>query len=258
MRLDGAEPDWSPWLLHPESSGVLTDYDGTLAPIVEDLDAAAPLPGVRDTLQALARIFQVVGVVSGRPLPYLAARLGGIERLRLAGLSGFEQLLDGRRVPFPKARRWESVIQDAARRARTDAPSGVEVENKGLVLALHCRRAPRQFAWVEHRSKELALSSGLAVLPGRLSVELRPPVGVDKGTIVEQWGKQLSSICFFGDDTGDLPAFAALHRLRATGRVTLAVGIASPEAPQGLASSVDLMVGGPEEALQLLRRLGTR
>ena len=31
---------------HPDRSAILTDFDGTLSPIVEDWNAAAPLPAV--------------------------------------------------------------------------------------------------------------------------------------------------------------------------------------------------------------------
>jgi trehalose 6-phosphate phosphatase len=48
------------------------DFDGTLAPIVDDPDQARPLPGVVDLLGALAGRFAAVALVSGRPAAYLA------------------------------------------------------------------------------------------------------------------------------------------------------------------------------------------
>ena len=36
----------SPWLTHPRQAAILTDFDGTLAPIVADPAKAVPLPGV--------------------------------------------------------------------------------------------------------------------------------------------------------------------------------------------------------------------
>ncbi len=40
-----------------------------------------------------------------------------------------------------------------------------------------------------------------------MSVELRPPVKTDKGTVVDELASGLGAACFFGDDLGDLPAF---------------------------------------------------
>ena len=51
----------------PRGTGVFTDFDGTLAPIVDDPASALPLPGVVDALEALAGRYGRVGVISGRP-----------------------------------------------------------------------------------------------------------------------------------------------------------------------------------------------
>jgi len=67
----------APLVDRPSASGVFTDYDGTLAPIVDDPERAEPLPGAVDALARLARRYARVGVISGRPGAWLAARLGG-------------------------------------------------------------------------------------------------------------------------------------------------------------------------------------
>ena len=48
-------PDpFEPLLRDPSRSAVLTDFDGTLAPIVDNPAAATPLPGVLEVLERLA------------------------------------------------------------------------------------------------------------------------------------------------------------------------------------------------------------
>jgi hypothetical protein len=65
------------------------DFDGTLAPIVDDPDQARPLPGVVDLLGALAGRFAAVALISGRPATYLAehAPAPGVRYLGMYGLA---------------------------------------------------------------------------------------------------------------------------------------------------------------------------
>ena len=50
-----------------------------------------------------------------------------------------------------------------------------------------------------------------------MSVELHPPVAVDKGTVLAELASGLAAACFIGDDAGDLPAFDALDELAEAG-----------------------------------------
>jgi len=83
-------------------------------------------------------------------------------------------------------------------------------------------------------------------------VELRPPVQRDKGTVVEELAGPFEAACFLGDDLGDLPAFEALRRLDAT---TVAVGVKSAEVDPRVIAAADVVVDGPEGALEFLRQL---
>jgi trehalose 6-phosphate phosphatase len=234
---------------------VLTDYDGTLSFIVQDRDKAVPLPGVRGIISALASRLSVVAVVSGRPVGYLESQLGRSPLVTLVGLYGLERIENGKYQVMEAAAQWEGPVAAAASAAAREAPPGLEVETKRLTVALHSRRAPETLHWAQQWAAERAISSGLVAQRGRFSVELLPPVRTDKGTVVEQLTAPLSSVCFFGDDSGDLPAFSALRRLRSAGKATIAVGVESIEEPDGLADAVDLLVGGPEEAVALLSSL---
>jgi len=247
--------DWSPWLGQPLTAGVLTDYDGTLALVVEDRDQAVPLPGARDVISALADRFAVVAVVSGRPVGYLESQLGRIPRVTLVGLYGLERIENGELRVMNTAAQWDEIVVSAATSVAQAAPPGLEIEMKGMTLVLHSRRAPETLQWARQWAAERARSTGLVAQHGRSSVELLPPVHFDKGTVVEELSAGLSSVCFFGDDVGDLPAFRVLRRLRSEGKTTIAVGVESPEQPDELANAVDLLVRGPEQALALLSSL---
>lgn len=238
----------------PDRSAVLTDFDGTLAPIVEDWTAAAPLPGGREVLERLAARYAVVAVISGRPVGYLAGHLGpSPHRVDLYGLYGLERMVGGALVLDAGAEAWRGAV-----RAAVDAAAdrfGVLVEDKGLSMTVHFRTRPDLAAAVQAWAATEHERSGLAVRAAKASVELHPPVALDKGTVVEAAVAGLEHVCFLGDDVGDLPAFAALDRLRKRGVHTVKVGVRTGEAPSVLLATSDVVVDGPSGALELLRAL---
>jgi trehalose 6-phosphate phosphatase len=238
------------WRRHPERAGVLVDLDGTLAQIVVDPLAARPLPGAREVLAALAARYGVVAVVSGRPVSFLADHLN-VTRVLLSGLYGLETWRDGTVVVHPEAERWRASVAAVADRAEAELPAGVGVERKGLSVTFHVRTVAELDATVREWAERAARGAGLVAYRARRSYELRPPVEADKGTVVAQLAAGLSAVCFFGDDRGDLPAFAALDALdRSVSRVRVAV--ASDEAPPELLAAADVIVDGPVAALELL------
>jgi trehalose 6-phosphate phosphatase len=259
-----APPRWAealgPWLDDPVRAGVFTDFDGTLAPIVDDPETADALPGAVEMLGRLADRYGRVAVVSGRSARYLQQHLRLPDddvgaRLTLAGLYGLERVEGGQLVVRPDAEEWAPVVERVGEAAEAAAPDGVGVERKGLTLTLHARRARGQLGWIEDFARDQGARTGLEVGVGKMSFELRPPIDVDKGTVVDDLAAGLRAVCFAGDDVGDLPAFAALDRLRAAGVATLAVAARSSESPPALLDAADVVVDGPEGVLELFARL---
>jgi trehalose 6-phosphate phosphatase len=244
-------------LLHaPATTALFTDFDGTLSLIVDEPDDARALPGVPGVLARLAARFAVVAVVSGRPVPFLTRALAGAgPSVRLFGNYGLEWQEGGVVRVAPEAESWLAPVATVLAAARSEAPPGVGVEEKGPAVAIHWRQAPEAGAWAAEFARDWAARTGLALQPGRRVVELRPPLAFDKGHVVERLASSATAACFFGDDTGDLPAFSALDRLAATGVTVVKVAVADPESPPALAAAADLVVADPPEALALLGRL---
>jgi trehalose 6-phosphate phosphatase len=244
---------------------VVTDFDGTLAPIVEDPAAARPLPGAVEVLGRLAERFGVVAVVSGRPASFLAEHLSpppggagpGASRVRMVGVYGLEwRGEDGEITLEPAADRWRPVVEAVVGRLRGAAPRGVTVEPKGLGVTVHWRRAPGEEAWVVASVAAESERTGLVAHPGRMSCELRPDLGIDKGSTIRRLVVGCSAACYLGDDLGDLPAFAALADLAASGAIaTASVAVVDAETDPVVPEAADLEVPGPAAALALLRWL---
>lgn len=226
-------------------------------------------------------------MISGRPVGYLSEHLAGAGGTELVGLYGLERLAGGSTdvQVEPAAEGWldtvAAVAAEAERRVADvaymaavadvadvadvagdagDAGDlrGVVVERKGLTVTFHYRKVPALAGWVEAFADEQSRATGLVVHSGKMSVELRPPVPTDKGTVVTALAEGLSAVCYVGDDTGDLPAFEALEVLRNQGLSTLAVAVRSgigDETPPGVLAAADLVVDGPKGAIELLWRL---
>lgn len=245
---------------NPAGAAVLSDFDGTLSPIVLDPAAASPLAGVVDVLHALAAGIGRVAIVSGRPVSFLSDRLELDSRpsttMLLSGLYGIERLEGGVHSVDPTALAFRTTVDRVASLADAAAPPGVGVERKGLSVTLHIRTAVDEEDWARTWADQAAAASGLVVHEGRMSFELRPPVALDKGTAVRSLVEGMEVACFLGDDVGDLPAFDALaEHAAATGAVVARIGVRSNEAPSELLDASDFVVEGPEGSLALLRRL---
>jgi trehalose 6-phosphate phosphatase len=236
----------------PERTALLLDFDGTLAPIVDDPAAAVPLPGVPEVLAALQDRYAVVAVVSGRPVAHLQRHLPGVRTM--AGLYGLERVRDGRVSLHPDVAPWRPVIEEVAAAARRDLP-GVGVEDKGLSLTLHVRPAPEMAGAVERWAADTAARTRLEVRRARMSAELHPPVAADKGTVTSELLDGMAAGCFIGDDVGDLPAFTALGRFEQDGGSAVRAVVMSAEVTPAMVAEADVLLEGPPAVLAFLRAL---
>jgi trehalose 6-phosphate phosphatase len=242
----------------PGRALIALDYDGTLAPIVADPAAAHAHPGVIRALRRLAPLVGTVAVITGRPAR-AAVQLGGLDQapgIIVLGQYGRQRWESGRLTspPVPPG-------VDAARRqlpevlAAAGAPEGTWTEDKADALAVHTRRTPepgRALDRLRAPLAELADRTGLAVEPGRMVIELRPP-GSDKGQALKDLRSERDAACvmYCGDDLGDRPAFQAVAELRRDGIPGLAVCSGSAEVT-ALAELADLVVDGPDGVVELL------
>jgi len=258
---DGGGPEVAALRADPAHTAVLTDVDGTLAPIVERPEAAAVPDAARDALAAIGRRYGLVGCVSGRAAAE-ARRLVGVSEISYAGNHGLELLLPGDGEPRldPSLRGRERAAAEFAAGLELNG-AGLRLEDKGPIQGLHWRGAEDERG-AEARAREIAAEAGRAGLEprwGRKVLELRPAGGGGKDAAVAALlaADGVSAAIYAGDDRTDLDAFRRLRELREAGelRTALCVAVASPEAPPELAEESDLSVEGPAGWLELLESL---
>jgi trehalose 6-phosphate phosphatase len=253
-----------PLRAEPSRAAILTDVDGTLAPIAARAEDAAVPAAARQALATLSERYGLVACVSGRQAAE-ARRLVGLDGLAYAGNHGLELLLPGdeaaRADPSLAGREREAAEFVAGLDREALAAAGLRLEDKGAIQALHWRGADDEAA-AQSRAHEIAIEAGHAGLEprwGRKVLELRPVGGGGKDAAVASLlaGERLDRAVYAGDDRTDLDAFRRLRELRREGelRTGACVGIVSPEAPAELAEESDLTVAGPAGWLAILEWL---
>lgn len=256
-------------LAAPARALLCLDYDGTLAPIVDDPERAWPASGATEVIRRLAGSIGAVAVVTGRPAPVAASLLGltasepanlfvfghyGLQRRSSRGDLTVDDWFDASQI---------DAVRDElpALLREVGAPEGVAIEDKGESLAVHVRRADNPddaFALLRGPLGTLADHHGLRLEPGRMVLELRPD-GVDKGLAISRLAREVAAttVCYAGDDLGDLAAYDALDRMRDEGVAALKICSGSDEVAE-LKERADLVLAGPAELVAFLQGLAER
>ena len=233
---------------------VALDFDGTLAPLVDEPSAARALPASAAALAALVGTTDVA-LVSGRDITDLAACAAPPPGVVLVGGHGTQSSLDGP----GGGRRLEQHEQDLLQRlgeqldAIAAAHPGTSVERKPMSAVLHTRAADRVVA-VEATRAALAgpaALDGVHALRGKEVVELGAvPLGKGAGlqrlrARLTATGEPVEAVLFAGDDVTDEDAFAVLDA--AAGDVAVKVGSGDTRAAH--------RVSDPDEVALLLAHL---
>ena len=236
----------------PASSAILLDVDGTLAPIVAHPDLSAVPPETLAVIGALVERYALVGCVSGRRA-LDAARLVPVAGVHFAGNHGLELLVDGEVQLAGGVEEWLPDLRTASAAIEPIvAEAGGWIEDKGASLTVHFREAPDPTAaraLLELRAIPLLNAVGLVSRWGRMSLEARPPLPVDKGSAIEELLLARPGVhrsLYAGDDRTDLDGFAV---------VDVKVAVRSDETPAELLDAADVVVEGTEGLLALLASL---
>jgi trehalose 6-phosphate phosphatase len=192
------------------------DFDGTLLDLAATPDAIEVDAELAELLTALHEASGgAVALISGRALADLDHRLA-IPAVPKAGQHGLERRDAAGRLWLHAAPPLAKQAIRAALAPLLAQHSGLLLEDKGLTLAVHYRRAPEFADQVQQLIQRLVAGSGegLVVQEGKCVVEVKP-AGFDKGTAVAEYlgeppfaGRRP---VFVGDDRNDEHAFAVVN-----------------------------------------------
>jgi len=246
-------------LLRQPPLGILSDIDGTLAPIVSNPEDAHISVRSREALRGLMAQGVQVAFITGRAVEK-ARQMVGLPGTMFAGNHGLNiwdnGALDAPEVLREYVGRARQVIADVC---GTQIP-GVIVEDKGPVVAFHYRKAPSEAEALAAIRKAIA-GSGAAkaflLQEGRKVLELRPPLPLDKGTALSGLAARMGvkAVLCMGDDATDVDMFRGVNLMRAEGMLGRNIGVWSPEVNPIVLESTDYFVRGVEGIEWMLEEL---
>ncbi len=255
-------------VLRQAPAALITDIDGTISAIAQTPFEAVVDVGALVALERLTHRLSAVAVVSGRA-PDAGAAMVGLPGLIYIGNHGLERIVRGAPWTHPAAEAARGPLAEALAeieanvRQQEDAP-WLLIENKGVTGTVHYRLAPDPEVaakLLEPIALVAAEKHGLRVSPGRMIVELRPALAVNKGTAIADLVSDLGlrGIVFFGDDITDVDGFLALRALRDEGTAaTLSVGVLGPETPAAVREATDLTVASVPACAATLLAIAAR
>jgi trehalose 6-phosphate phosphatase len=229
---------------------IACDFDGTLAPIVNNPSDARPLPAAADALVALSQAESTyAALISGRALGVLRDVSSMPESVHLVGShgaefdTGFTHEVD------------ESLlvrITNALNAIADDRP-GVTVETKPASVALHVRNASPEDGEAALSDARTAAQSWDAQLTEGKAVLEFAVISTDKGEAVDVLRDQhdACAVVFLGDDVTDEKAFRRLRE----GDVGVKVGQGDTlagyrvDAPEDVALALEHLLGARSRAL---------
>jgi trehalose 6-phosphate phosphatase len=249
----------------PDRTMIAVDFDGTLAPIVDDPDHAYANPRAVAALGRLGGLGLTIAVITGRPARTVV-RLGrftsvpGLRNMIVLGQYGVERwdaATDEFSIP-PEPEQIDVLAAEIDELLAELDLREARLEHKGRAIGVHTRELANPRAAFEAllpRLHEVAARHKWAIEPGKNVIEIRAP-GTDKGVALRSLVEETKTrqVIFAGDDLGDLPAFRMVQQLRADGLSGLLVCSASHE-EDALTEMSDLIVSGPEGVADWLGRL---
>jgi len=194
----------------------------------------------------------LVAAISGRPV-LEAKEMVGVDGMVYVGNHGLERWRNGvtEYVEGVEGYR-EKLAASRQELAALLAIEGLYIEDKGVALAIHYRNCPDRRRAKESILKQVEGSrsaQGFKVIEGKMVVELRPSVEVDKGSAVKDLIRdyRLSGGLYLGDDASDSDALRVVHK-----EGFAAVAVRGDETPDEVVAEADYTLDGVSDVARFL------
>jgi len=208
-------------IVSSDKIALFLDFDGTLVSIQEDPSCCVLAEGIKEQLKSLADSGRCyITILSGRSLPDIKGMVG-IPNISYGGDHGL--VISGNDMAYVHAKALTAKpFVDKAARMLNQKIAGIEgawVERKRCTASLHYRSVRKEEVLSVKKAfykvaSEFSGGSGLAIIRGKMVLELVPDASWTKGSAA-LWvlhnlkGKYLP--VYVGDDLTDETAFKSLR-----------------------------------------------
>ena len=246
-------------ILRGSPFGLITDVDGTISETAPTPQQAEVSPRCRHYLSILSQHLALVAAVSGRPAAEIKNMLK-IDGIVYIGNHGLERWSKGQSELSKGTEGYPELINAVIKELTPLlAIEGIRIEDKGVTATIHYRLSPNPKA--AKRDILVTLESStqakrLRIMLGKMSINLLPPVEVNKGTAILDLirGYSLQGGIYLGDDLTDVDAFKAIHSASGDSSFQgVAIGITSQEMPESLVAEADFTLNGVNDVERFLR-----
>ena len=243
-------------------TAIITDIDGTISQIVPTPMEAIVSTDMKNIIKKLAKKFEFTGVMTGRSIENALDMMKN-KNLIYIGNHGLEQFKNGKISIEPEVKKYIPVIKKLALKIQNklDNYDCILFQDKNLSFTVHYRLCDNGD---KIRQKALDViasikdSKSLKITEGRKVIEIRPPIGYDKGTILQKFifDNNIKKIIYLGDDITDSDAFNKLKELKMEEKVeTVSIVVNSNETPDYVKESADFFLKSVDDVQKFFKWL---
>lgn len=243
-------------------TALITDIDGTISEIVPTPSEAVVSEDMKIILEKVAKKYKFTGVMTGRSINN-ALNMLEIKNIIYIGNHGMEQLKNGKIWVEGEVKKYIPLIKKLAKNLKIELEiyNCILFQDKELSFTVHYRLCDNGD---EIRKKALDTiasiddSNNLKISEGRKVIEIRPPVGHNKGSILQKFifENNIRKIIYLGDDITDVDAFIKLKELKSRKKIeTVSIAVNSNETPGYVKQSADFYVKNVDEVYKFFKWL---
>ncbi|HML04201.1 MAG TPA: trehalose-phosphatase [Methanobacterium sp.] len=246
-------------------TALITDIDGTISEIVPTPGEAVVSEDMKQIIEKIAKKYKFTGVMTGRSINNALDMIGN-KNLIYIGNHGMEQLKNGKIWIDPEVKKYVPHIKKLAKSLKKDLKDHecILFQDKELSFTVHYRLCDNGDKIRKKALDTIASikdSKNLKISEGRKVIEIRPPAGHNKGSILQKFifENKIKKMIYLGDDITDVDAFRKLNELSSEKKVeTLSIAVNSNETPDYVKESADFYVKSVDEVQIFLKWFSER
>lgn len=245
-----------------EESVVITDIDGTISEIGPEPKNATITSEMRNVLLNLSSKYKYIGVLTGRDIND-AIDIIKLEKIVYMGNHGLQQIKNGEIITDPRVKSYIPIIKEISRELhhKFKNSKGISFNYKKLSLTIHynnCNSKNKTKKELLNTIYNLKKGKLVKIIEGKDLLEIRPPVGYDKGSVLHKFilENNIKKIIYLGDDINDISAFRKLKELNEKNEVKgISIAVNTIETPEEVKKSANVYVENVEETYNFLEWL---